>query len=74
MINLDLDAAKDIYLALDSAPPSFNAIRSIAKLRLALIEAVGEEQQRELIGQWNELANGIAQDDLAELEVDTTPV
>jgi hypothetical protein len=31
------------------------AARAMAALRLLLIDAVGEERQRELIGEWNEL-------------------
>jgi hypothetical protein len=34
------------------------ATRAIASLRLLLIDTVGEDRQRVLVGQWNEEAGG----------------
>lgn len=47
---------RECYLALRRSPPTDASIRAIAAVRLALIELVGEERQRELVEQWNELA------------------
>ena len=54
-ITIDLDAARTLYLAVQTAPASNTTIRAIAQLRLALIASLGEDRQRELIALWNEL-------------------
>lgn len=42
------------YLSLiRNTPPTNETVRDIARSRLRLIELVGEEEQRRLIGQWN---------------------
>ncbi len=50
------DEMRALYLSLRQEKATNATIAAIAKLRLALIELVGEERQRELIGEWNEEA------------------
>ena len=42
------------FLALiRNTQPTNDTVRDIARLRLRLIELIGEDEQRKLIGQWN---------------------
>lgn len=47
-------AFQSVYMALCLMPACHAAIRAIAGIRLLMIEDLGLERQRELIGLWNE--------------------
>ncbi len=51
---MDEDKCRSVYLALRTAPASDIAVRGVAALRLMMIDAFGEDRQRELIGAWND--------------------
>lgn len=44
---------RTVYRALLSPKPGDQSVAAIASIRLLLIDAVGEDRQRELIGLWN---------------------
>jgi len=52
---LDEGHLKTCYLALRRAEPARDIIAAVAGLRLQLVALVGEDRQRELIGEWNEI-------------------
>jgi hypothetical protein len=45
---------REIYRSICIAPPADQTHRGIAAVRLLMINSLGEERQRDLIGRWND--------------------